>query len=140
MSAAAKKRTAPAAKSRRAAPRKASNEVVTAHVGATVTAAGIAAVIADTAALGAGDYRLNLHLGADGTALAGKSMVVEHRDAANTGTVKQLGRCPAGSSLAITVPRITLAANERIRVVAGSVAFAAGENATAHISAIALPS
>lgn len=133
-------RTAAAAKSRRAAgPRKAANESVTAHVGATVVAAGIGVLIADTGALAAADYRINAHLGADGTALAGKSIVLQHRDAANTGTVKELGRCPAGGAVPIVIPRVTLAANERIRAVAGSVAFAAGENATAHISATAIP-
>jgi len=78
-------------------------------------------------------------VGADGVTAAGKAIVIEHRDAANTATVRQLGRCPFADSLAVRIDCITLAANERLRAIGGSVAGAAGENATAQIVAIAIP-
>jgi hypothetical protein len=42
------------------------NESITTQVGATVTAVGIGAAIADTGALTAGDYRIIANLGSDG--------------------------------------------------------------------------
>lgn len=113
---------------------------VTAFVGATTTASGIAAVIADTGALAAGDYRVFGHFGADGVQAAGKAIEIAHRNAANNADVKTLTRCPCGASGRLEVPRITLAANERIVARAGSVAFAAGEQATASLEALAIPS
>ncbi len=65
--------------------------------------------------------------------------MLDHRDAANTATVRQLGLCPFADSLAIRVDRITLALNERIRTIGGSVAGGAGENATAHLEMISIP-
>jgi hypothetical protein len=121
-------------------PRGFAVEVVSAHVGATVAAAGIGAVIADTGALAAGDYRIVAHLGSDGVVAAGKSVNLEHRNAANGANVKELGRCAAACSIRVEIPRLTLAANERVRAVGGSVAHGAGENASAHIEAIAIPS
>ena len=118
----------------------ASIETVSANVGATVTAVGIGAVIADTGALAAGDYRIIANLGAHGVSAAGKSIVLEHRDAANATTVRQLARCPFGRGLTLQIDRVTIAANERIRAIGGSVAGGAGENASAQIEAIALPS
>ena len=129
-----------AAKRAAPTPRRFAVESVSAHVGATVAAVGIGAVIADSGALAAGDYKIHGHLGADGVAAAGKAIVLEHRDAANAATLKQLGRCPFGSTLEVYVARITLAANERIRAIGGSVAGGAGENATAHFEVIAIPS
>lgn len=125
---------------RKAGPRRLSVESVAAHVGATVTAVGIGAVIADSGAMTAGDYRVLAHLGADGVAAAGKAIVLEHRDATNAATLKQLGRCPMPGSLPVRVDRLTLAANERVRAIGGSVAGGAGENATAHIELVAIPS
>jgi len=121
------------------APRRATNETVSAFVGATVTAVGAGVVIADSGALAAGDYRVVAHLGADGVTAAGKAIVLEHRDAADTATVRVLARCPFGDSLAARIDRVTLAANERVRAVAGSVAGGAGENATASVLVIAIP-
>ena len=116
------------------------NEQVLANVGATVAAAGIAAVIADTGALAAGDYRVVAHLGSDGVVAAGKSVLLVHRNAANGADIRELGRCAAACSIRIEIPRITLAANERIVARGGSAAHGAGENASAHIEAIAIPS
>jgi hypothetical protein len=106
-----------------------------ASVGALSTAPGAAAVIADTGALPAGDYTIDVELDAAAVLAAGKALVVEHRNAANAATVKQLGGCSAGQSRTLTIRRLTLAANERVRVVVGAVAFGAGETATAAIQA-----
>lgn len=109
--------------------------VATASVGASVTAPAAAAVIADTGAMPAGDYTIDLELDASAVLAAGKGLIVEHRNAANAATLKQLGGCSAGQSRTVTIRRLTLAANERVRVIVGAVAFAAGEVATAAIQA-----
>lgn len=106
-----------------------------ASVGALATAPGAAAVIADTGALPAGDYTIDVELDAAAALAAGKALVVEHRNAANSAVVKQLGGCAAGQSRTLSIRRLTLAANERVRVVTGAVAFAASETATAAIQA-----
>jgi hypothetical protein len=93
------------------------------------------AVVVDTGALPAGDYTIDVELDAAAVLAAGKALVVEHRNAANAATVKQLGGCSAGQSRTLTIRRLTLAANERVRVVVGAVAFGAGETATAAIQA-----
>jgi hypothetical protein len=106
-----------------------------ASVGAIATAPGAAAVVVDTGALPAGDYTIDVELDAAAVLAAGKALVVEHRNAANAATVKQLGGCSAGQSRTLTIRRLTLAANERVRVVVGAVAFGAGETGTAAIQA-----
>jgi hypothetical protein len=78
---------------------------------------------------------VDVELDAAAVLAAGKALVVEHRNAANAATVKQLGGCSAGQSRTLTIRRLTLAANERVRVVVGAVAFGAGETATAAIQA-----
>jgi hypothetical protein len=102
-----------------------------ASVGALATAPIAAAVIA----LPAGDYLLEIDCDASAVAAAGKGLQIEHRNAANAATIKQLGGCTGGASRAILVRRISLAANERIRVIVGAVAFAASETAIASIRA-----
>jgi hypothetical protein len=104
-----------------------------ASVGALTTASTAGAVIADSGALPAGDYSVDVELDAAAVLAAGKGLVVEHRNAANGATVKQLGGCAAGQSRTLTIRRITLAANERIRVIANATAFGAGETAIASI-------
>lgn len=106
-----------------------------ASVGALSTAPAAAAVVTDTGALPAGDYTIDVELDAAAVLAAGKALIVEHRNAANSATVKQLGGCSAGQSRTLTIRRLTLAANERVRVVVGAVAFGAGETATAAIQA-----
>lgn len=106
-----------------------------ASVGALSTAPTSAAVVVDTGALPAGDYLIDVELDAAGVAAAGKALVVEHRNAANGATLKQLGGCGVGQSRTLTIRRLSLAANERVRVVVGAVAFGAGETATAAIQA-----
>lgn len=131
------------AKPRRAAarrgPRKAVLEQVAAHVGASVTAVGIGANIADTGPLAAGDYRIVAHAASDGAVAAGKSIVLVHRNAADAADVKELGGCPPAGSARIEIPRVTLAANERVRWRGGAVAHAASEIARGHIEAFAIP-
>jgi hypothetical protein len=109
--------------------------VAAASVGALATAPGAAAVVADTGALPAGDYTIDVELDAAAVLAAGKALIVEHRNAANAATVKPLGGCGAGQSRTLTIRRLTLAANERVRVIVGAVAFGAGETATAAIQA-----
>lgn len=110
----------------------------TAAVSGVSTAPIAAAVIADTGALGAGEYRLEIELSAEAVAAAGKGLRVEHRNAANGATVNTLGGVPGGASRDILVTRVTLAASERVRVVVGAVAFAASEVAVASIRAYKL--
>lgn len=106
-----------------------------ASVGGSVAAPAAAAVIADTGPLPAGDYTVDVELDASAVLAAGKGLIVEHRNAANGATLKQLGGNAAGQSRTLAIRRLTLAANERVRVIVGAVAFGAGEVATAAIQA-----
>jgi hypothetical protein len=103
------------------------------------TAPAIAAVIADTGALAAGVYDLEITLGFSGVLAAGKHLSVEHRNAANAANVFQYGLCPAGASKTVYISRVVVAANERIRVVVGPVAAAAAEVTHATIRALLVP-
>ena len=114
-------------------------ETLGVQVGATVTAVGIGAAIADTGALTAGDYRVIANLGSDGVGAAGKAIVLEHRDSTNATTIRTLARCPFGVAQHLRIDRVTIATNERIRAIGGSVAGGAGENSTAYIEVIAVP-
>jgi hypothetical protein len=109
-------------------------------VGGSVTAPGIGAVIADTGALPAGTYRVEVSAGFSDTVVAGKGLTIEHRDAANTATVRTLGHVPAASGASIAIERLVLALNERVRVINAGVAGAAGSVAIASIRAYVLPS
>lgn len=91
------------------------------------------AVVADTGALAAGDYRVQIALSYADTLVAGKCLIVEHRNAANAATTQVLGGVPAGDSREVVIERYTVAANERIRVINDQVAGAAGSVATATI-------
>lgn len=135
------KKTTGAREGLRRVPRKAVlGGVVSAFVGATVVAAAGGAVIADTGPLAVGDYSVSANFGADGTNAAGKAIEIVHRNAANSGDVKVISRCPAGATGHVLIPRITLVANERLVARASTTAFAASEQATASIEAIAIPS
>lgn len=103
------------------------------------TAPGAAAVVADTGALAAGLYDLEITLGFSGVLAAGKHISVEHRNAANGANIAQLGLCPAGGVKTIYISRVVVAANERVRAVIGAVAAAAAEVAHATIRAIPVP-
>jgi hypothetical protein len=96
-------------------------------------APAIGAVQADTGALPAGDYELHIHLASSDTVAVGKGLIVEHRNAANGATLRQFGGIGAADAIDIDVPRVTLALNERIRVIAGT---AAGAAASFYVSTI----
>ena len=98
-----------------------------------VAAPGIGAVIADTGALAAGDYDLEIQLACQDTNAVGKGMVVEHRNAANGATLHNLGGCAAPDSNTSKLTRYTLLLNERIRVIAGTAAGAAASSYVATI-------
>lgn len=103
------------------------------YASAATTASGAAAVIADTGALAAGDYDFDVTLGAAGVVVAGKCIILEHRDAANAATLKNLALVGADEALALTIRRMAIATNERIRAIVGAVAFAAAERSQASI-------
>jgi hypothetical protein len=107
---------------------------------APVVAGGISAipvpvttVIADSGQLPAGDYLVEVLMGYSDAAGAGKYLSVEHRNAANNGTVRELGLCPAGSSVTTRMERVTVALNERIRIITGAVVGAASSVASASV-------
>jgi hypothetical protein len=96
------------------------------------------AVLADTGALAAGTYLVEINLAASAVAAAGKHIQVEHRNAANAATVNYLGGCSGGQMFSTIVERVVVAAGERVRAVVGAVAFAASEGAIASIRAYRL--
>lgn len=102
------------------------------------TASIAAAVVADSGALAAGTYRVEITLGFSGAPAAGKHITVQHRNAADAATLQSLGLCPAGESATILLERVVVAANERIRAVIGAVAAAAAEVTQAQIRAYLL--
>lgn len=114
-------------------------QVATTVASGQVTAGAIAAVIADTGALPAGTYDVEITLGFSGAGVAGKHISVEHRNAANAANVQALGLCPAAAVKTIYLSRVAVALNERIRAVIGPVAAAAAEVAHATIRAIPVP-
>lgn len=105
---------------------------------ATVPAIG--AVIATTGALAAGDYTVEISMGFAGVIAAGKALACEHRNAADAATVAELGLCPAATNFVQVYGRITIAANERIRVVNLAVVGEAASVASATIRAHLLSS
>lgn len=100
-----------------------------------VVAAAAAALIADTGALAAGAYRVEFTVGLSGALAAGKGIDLEHRDAANAATLRNLAHCPGGQMVDGVIERIVLAANERIRAVQGAVAGEAASVSHASIRA-----
>lgn len=108
------------------------------EVGAVATAPAAGAVITDTGPLPAGVYRVESVLGLSGALAAGKHVVLEHRNAANNATVTTLALCPAGAVEAFMFQRVTLALNERLRVITGII-LAASEVAQGSIVATLLP-
>lgn len=107
---------------------------VVARVGATSAAPAIGAVIADTGQLAAGTYLVEICIASMDTVAVGKGILVEHRNAANAATNSVLASCVAGESRTMIVRRLTVAANERIRAVAGPAAGAASSLYSATIA------
>ena len=96
-------------------------------VSARNAAPAIGAVQADTGALPAGLYDVLIHLAVADVIAAGVGLFVEHRNAANGATLKDLGgHTPGGGGMKLRLEQYRLATNERIRVVAGSAAGGAG--------------
>lgn len=100
---------------------------------ADVVSPGASALIADSGALPAGIYDLEIYVGYADAAAAGKGLIVEHRNAANGATLKQLGGTVAGCSDFITITDYALILNERIRVIAMAQAGAVNSEAFAFI-------
>lgn len=90
-------------------------------------------VMATTGALAAGNYDFDILLAAADTIAVGKGMVVEHRNAADSATLHNLGGVQASGNAQIQLRRYTIATNERIRVIAGT---AAGAASSMYVSAI----
>lgn len=90
------------------------------------------AVQADTGALPAGTYDFIIVLCASDTVAVGKGMLVEHRNAANSATNAILGAVDAPNAVTIET-RLTLALNERVRVIMTAVAGAASSRYTSSI-------
>lgn len=105
----------------------------TTRVSGNVAAPAANAVIADTGVLAAGTYMIEYSCAAMDTLAVGKGMILEHRNAANSATLNTLGGCVAGESQFGNIQRITLAASERIRIIAGPAAGAASSRYIAHI-------
>jgi hypothetical protein len=99
---------------------------------ASVAAPGAGAAIVDTGQLAAGTYRVEIVAAFADTLAAGKALLVQHRNAANGANIWELP-APAGQPLAFTIERLVVADNERVRVINGAVAGAAGSIASALI-------
>lgn len=98
----------------------------------------VSTVLADTGNLAAGEYLVEISMGYADTVLAGKGLSAEHRNAADTATVREFGICPAGSSFSTWIERMTVAQDESIRVITLAVVGAAGSVASASIRAYRL--
>lgn len=85
-------------------------------VSANSVAPAAAAVLADTGALAAGIYDVDIMMAVADTLAVGKGIVIEHRDAPNTGFVNAgLAGCPAGNGSQFNAKGIVVQLNERIR-------------------------
>lgn len=88
-----------------------------------IVAAG--AVLADTGQLAAGVYHFAVRLCLAGAAAAGKGLFLEHRDAGNGATLKDLAGIAAPGHQDVLIHNYKVAANERLRVVNGVATVAA---------------
>jgi hypothetical protein len=109
----------------------------TAWASGRVVAAAAGSVIADTGQLAAGDYLVEIEMAFLGTVAAGKGVAAEHRNAANSATLHQMGGASGGAGGSAVARRVTIATNERIRVVQ-EVVGGAGEVSIAGIRVYAL--
>jgi hypothetical protein len=92
-----------------------------------VAALGIQAVLADTGALPAGVYDFEVNAAVADVIAAGVGIFIEHRNAANGATLKDLGGTTPGGGgvVGYKIRNYRLAANERVRLVGGSAAAGA---------------
>jgi predicted component of type VI protein secretion system len=113
---------------------------LTAANGATSAAAATAGtVVADTGALVAGTYIVEVIASIFGVPTAGVGLEIQHRNAANSANVSVLGGTSPAGDLDTAIGEVTIAANERIRVVVGAVALPATTTATASVRAYRKP-
>lgn len=96
----------------------------------SAAAAAIDTVVADTGSLPAGTYEVEITGGILGPDTAGVGLVAEHRNAANAATVSTLG---GGTQFERRIKRVTIAANERIRIKVDAVALPASTKAVAAV-------
>lgn len=106
-----------------------------ARASAQVVAPAAGAVIADTGQLAAGTYRVEVHMAFADTLAAGKALILEYRNAANSATLHS-AVCPAGATVRIVISRITIVGNERFRVINAAVVGVAGSVANAYIEVV----
>ena len=104
----------------------------------SVTAPAASAVIADSGAMAAGNYLVIVDLSSTGVAGVGKYMIVEHRNAGNTATLRSVIMAVPNTHR-IEWPKLVLAANERIRVINSPTAGAASEVYAAMVTLIPVP-
>jgi hypothetical protein len=104
----------------------------TAHATGQATALGANVVLADSGAMAADNYEVIVHVGSSATAGVGQYLLVEHRNAANTATLHR-HVVPAPGEGIWRIPKMALAATERIRVVGGPTAGTAASLQTADI-------
>jgi hypothetical protein len=98
---------------------------VTIRVSAAPAVPAANAVIVDTGALAAGQYRVEYSASAMDTVAVGKGMLLEHRNAANTATIHTLAGVNASGAITGEISRVTVASNDRLRWIAGTAAGAA---------------
>lgn len=98
--------------------------------GQTAAAAVANTVVADTGALPAGTYEVEVEGGILGALTAGVGLVIEHRNAANGANIAVLG---GGVQFERRIKRVTVALNERIRIRTDAVALPAATVAAAAI-------
>jgi hypothetical protein len=96
------------------------------------------AVIIDSGQLGAGQYRVEYSASAMDTVAVGKGMLLEHRNAVNNATLHTLAGVNASGAISGEISRITVAANERLRWIAGTAAGAASSKYAACITLYAI--
>lgn len=88
-------------------------------------APGAGAVIADSGALPAGIYDLDITISSADSSGPGKGIAVQHRNAGNAANVNVIGGTSAACSDTIHLEDYVIAANERIRAVVMTQAGAA---------------
>jgi hypothetical protein len=102
----------------------------------SAAAAAAGTVVADTGPLAAGTYLVEVVAAVLGVATAGVGLVIEHRNAANSANISTLGGVGGGSAALDTeINEVTVALNERIRVVVGAVTLPATTTAVASVRA-----
>jgi hypothetical protein len=93
------------------------------------------AVVADSGPLAAGVYRVVVHMGSTGIAAVGKGMSYEHRNAANGANIATF-TVPTPVAFRTELYYVSVALNERIRVVNATTAGEAASRYSAHIEAL----